>query len=436
MPNLEDVFGVSGKHIKSYIVRDHVDAKLIDALRTDKQVVVYGASKQGKTALVSKYVKYEENIVVSLSPKFTMEDIYKAILREAEVLVRTSFTEGSGKETKSGFKAQVQATIAMFGKTSISAEISEKRATNKMDSFEEIEFNLALPNDVAALIHKVGCKKVIILENFHYLNEDMQRQFAYDLRTFQDLKIKIVILGVWKEANRMSQFNGDLQDRVVEVPVEPWTNDDFMAIAKKGEKELNIDLSRGVISKCIESSFKSVGVYQELLKGTCRLSNILNRQASLTFVDNKELVDKAIEEKTEYYSGRHLRNLEAIAAGNSSLIQGDKPLPYFMSYYIVRVVLEIGFSGLNGGVNKDTLMQKIKPIHHRSDDLKGGQLTLAFKKIGELQSTKGINPPVLAYDSNTRMLKVIDSTFYFFLKNANLEEIIEDLVNPVECVEC
>lgn len=436
MANLEDVLGVSGKHIKSYISRDHVDTKLIDALRTDKQVIVYGASKQGKTALVSKYVKYEDNIVVSLSPKFKMEDIYKAILRDAGVNVRTSFTEGTGKETRSGIKAQVQATIAMFGKTSVSAEIAEKLSGTRTEEFEEIEFNLALPNDVASLVHKSGCKKVVVLENFHYLNEDMQRQFAYDLRAFQDLKIKIIILGVWKEANRMSQFNGDLQDRVVEVPVEPWKREDFLEIARKGESELNIAFDPSVIDKCIDSSFNSVGVYQELLKVTCRIAGINNKQQTTVAIDNPDHVDAAIVEKTEYYTGRHLRNLESIASGNGSVIQSDKPLPFFMPYYIIIALLELGFDGINGGVSKDTLMQKIKPNHHRSDALKGSHLTSALKKLTELQSAKGITPPVLAYDSNTRMLKIIDSTFYFYLKNANLQDAIEDIVNPVDCVDC
>ncbi|MGK0271791.1 MAG: hypothetical protein ACI88H_002457 [Cocleimonas sp.] len=431
---LEDVFGVSGKQVKSYIIRNHVDDKLIDALRTDKQVIVYGASKQGKTALVSKYIKYDENIVVSLSPKFELEDIYKSILRDAGVTVRTAFTEGSGTSIKVGLKAQVQATVAMFFKSNIGGEITGTENENVSNQYEEIEFNLSLPNDVASLINKANCKKVVILENFHYLSEDKQREFAYDLRTFQDLKIKFVILGVWKEANRLAQFNGDLQDRVVDVPVEPWSKDDFIAIARKGESELNIAIHEDVITKCIDSAFKSVGVYQELLKGTCRENGIILKQEDITAVDDIFAVDKTILDKTEYYSGRHLRNLEAIASGNASLIQDGKPLPYFMSYYIVKALLEIGFDGLNGGVPRDALMQKIVLIHHRRADLKGGQLTAALKKIGDLQSTKGINPPVLAYDSNTRLLKVIDSTFYFFMKYANLEMISEDIVSPIDCM--
>ncbi len=41
--------------VLSYVKRDEVDNKFTEALNFDKQIIVYGSSKQGKTALVSKY---------------------------------------------------------------------------------------------------------------------------------------------------------------------------------------------------------------------------------------------------------------------------------------------------------------------------------------------------------------------------------------------
>jgi hypothetical protein len=76
-----------------------------------------------------------------------------------------------------------------------------------------VPFNLELPQDISELIKRAGISKVIILENFHYLDDDKQRQVAFDLRTFQELQIRFVILGVWREKNRLAQFNGDLLDR-------------------------------------------------------------------------------------------------------------------------------------------------------------------------------------------------------------------------------
>lgn len=86
---VEEVFGVTGKQVASYVERPQVDDKFKDALRTDKQIIVYGASKQGKTALVKKYIDYDENILISLSPKSTLKDIYQSMLRKSGVTLRT-----------------------------------------------------------------------------------------------------------------------------------------------------------------------------------------------------------------------------------------------------------------------------------------------------------------------------------------------------------
>ncbi|KHS82016.1 AAA family ATPase [Pectobacterium brasiliense] len=432
---LEEIFGVTGKQVASYVERPKVDDKFKDALRTDKQIIVYGASKQGKTALVKKYIDYSENILISLSPKSTLKDIYQSMLRKSGVTLRTSFTEGTGDKTKIRAKASIQGAVALVLKGKVDVGIDKENFNNLEDKYEEIEFNLELPNDVADLMHRTGQKKVVILENFHYLPEDLQRTFAYDLRTFQDLKVRFVILGVWKEANRLSQYNGELQDRVYEVPVEPWESDDFVKIAKKGEPLLNITFATVIIQECINNAFSSVGVYQELLKTTCQENGIESKQAGNSFLEDMNALNRAIVQKTEEYSGRHLRNLESIAAGNGSVIQKDKPLPYFLHYYIVQHILSIGYDGFNGGITKESIMHAIKKLHHRKDELKGPQLTSVLKGLTDFQAIRGINPPVIAYDSNSRLLKVVDSTFYFFLKNADLEAIKDEIVCPLDGLE-
>ncbi len=430
---LEEVFGVSRKRVSSYLKRPAVDEKFIDALRTDKQIIVYGASKQGKTALVSRYLPHEDNIVISLSPRSGIQDIYKYILSEAGVVLATSFSEGTGVEGKIKSKAKIETTIAMLGKagTEIQGEIGSNRSTTT--NYEEIEFNLNLPNDVASLLRKVNSKKYIILENFHYLDDDIQQKLAFDLRTFQDLNVKFVILGVWKEANRLTQFNGELQDRVIEIPVEPWDPSDFKKIASLGGKDLNIQIGLSVLDNAIKSSFSSVGVFQELMKLTCKEAGVhVAHVGNTRILHDMDHLKKAIEEKTKEYSGRHLRNLESIASGNPPQLSKGDPMPFFLSYYIVDAILELGYDKVVNGVSKEALMGCILPNHHRREDLKGSHLTGALKKLSDLQNRKSIHPPVLAYDSVTRQLKIIDSTFYFFLQNYDLSEAREEIISPLE----
>ena len=432
MKKLEEVFGVSSEDVLSYVEREHVDDKFTSALEAGHQIIVYGASKQGKTALVKKHLNYDDNIVISLSPKTTLRDIYQSMLRKSGVTLKTSYTEGTGDVTKVKGKAFIQGAIAMVLKGRAELAVEGENNYKLEDKYEEIEFNLDLPDDVASLMVRLGERKTVILENFHYLPEKTQRDFAFDLRTFHDLKVRFVILGVWKEANRMIQFNGELQDRVAEVPVEPWLEDDFLRIVERGSPELNIKFSRVLVQECIDNAFKSVGVFQELLKATCLEAGVVETQENNAFIDDMEVVARAISRKSEDYSGRHLKNLEAIASGNTAVIDKAKPLPYFLNYYIVMHILEVGFAGINGGVSKEALLHAIKQVHHRKEDLKGSQLVSVLNGLAEIQSGKGISPPVLAYDSNSRQLKVVDSTFYFFLKNSDLAQVRDEILHPLD----
>src|SRR5688572_32928023 len=87
---LEDVFGVSSRPVRSYVEREHVDERFKDSLRSGKQIIVYGASKQGKTALVQKHLPTEDSIVISLSPKTKALDIYRIILASAGVRIAST----------------------------------------------------------------------------------------------------------------------------------------------------------------------------------------------------------------------------------------------------------------------------------------------------------------------------------------------------------
>lgn len=422
---LEDVFGVSNKMVRSYVERRNVDTKIKKALRSDRQIVVYGASKQGKTALVSKYISYDDNIIIRLAPNSDLSGIYQSILRQAGILLKISYTEVRKRELRSDIRAKIKAAVALFGAAEAETGGSVKSGADLTKNFQEIPFNLELSQDVGELLIKKDNKKFIILENFHYLSEEIQRQFSYDLRTFQEMGVRFIILGVWREKDRMSQYNGDLLDRVEEIAVEPWNKDDFHKIAQKGSEMLNIIISRPIIEECANASFGSVGVFQELLKEVCIEAGVLDDTGGLTSIDNKVFLEKAVKTKTRAYSGRHQRALESLASGLST--SSTLHLPY----YLVKILLENGFDYVSQGISKEALEEKIIKMHHKSDEVKTASITQMLNSLAEVQNKKDINPPILGYDNNTRLLQVVDSTFNFFMKNADLKNILQEIPNPL-----
>lgn len=431
MANLEEVFGVSAKPTLSYVERDDVDTRFRDALKSDKQIIVYGSSKQGKTALVSKYLPYEDNLLVSLTPKTTVLDIYHTVLSNAGIRIISGATERRTTESSVGFTAKVKALIPIFGGGEVGADGSVKAGSGTETRFDEVPINLELPQHVSELLKRVHSRKWIILENFHYLNDEIQKQLAFDLRAFQELGVLFVVLGVWREKNRMAQFNGDLLDRVVEIPVEPWTESDFRRVAAKGADVLHIAFFDEILSAAIEASFSSIGVFQELLKGICTQSRIYQTERDLITINDAQKLRDTITIKAKDYAARHQRALEAIAAGHTTGgAKSDLP-PLYLPYYLVRVLLESGYDGIANGMRRSDLHDRIRAIHHRGSDVRPGDMSNLLRGLANLQSVKSISPPIIDYDSQNRLLQVVDSTFYFFIKNSDLREIGESIQNPL-----
>lgn len=428
---LENVFGVSSEPILSYVTRPQVDEVFKAALETRKQIIVYGSSKQGKTALVSKYVNYKDNIVVRLSPETQITDMYSSILRQCEIKIQSLQTVQSGSEASATIMTKFKALIPFFGSGEAGVSGHLKGTSSESNEYQEIPFNMALAQDIGEILTKINFNKFIILENFHYLSDENQEKFAFDLRTFQEIGIRFIILGVWQEKNRMTLYNGDLTDRIEDVPVEPWDEKSFSAVSQKGGWELNIEFTGEIVNKCKQASFGSIGVYQELLKHVCLDRGIKEKQTETIFIDSIVHVQNAISRKVTDYSSRHKRALEAIAAGNISASAKDGLQPLYLHYYLVRVILESGYDGIATGMRRAILHEKIKKIHHRPDYVRSSDIGNLLR-LSEMQIRKRIIPPIIDFNKNANELQIVDSTFYFFLKNADLKQILEDLTNPVE----
>lgn len=426
----EDVFGVKSTLVLSYVERNLVDERFKAALITNNEVVVYGSSKQGKTSLILKHLTAESYVKVECSPQTQPVDIYKSILRQLNIrYIDTESTEEGlehGGKVGAGFKVR----IPFIGDTGIDAEVSDNNTKTTTRSEQYIEYNLSLAQDISELLIKSNSDKFIILENFHYLSIDVQEALAYDLRIFQDHHIVFIILGIWREANRLAQFNGDLLDRITEVPVEPWDTDDFYRVINTGAPLLNVDFSN-VRDTIISESFDSVGVVQEICKLCCLNAGVTETADALVTITNAHL-DLALSQKAKDYGARHIRNFESFVdiRVRTSTQSGKPSLAY--PYYFIKLLLTKKFEEIEKGLSRAVLLEEIRQIHHRPDDVRSSDLGAFLHNITQHQIGKKIQPPFVDYDRGGKVMKIIDSSLYFFLRNCDREEILADIPNPID----
>ncbi len=294
-------------------------------------------------------------------------------------------------------------------------------------TLKTVEYNLGLPQDISEVLTASKFGKRIILENFHYLPEHVQKQMAFDFRVFEDFNILFIVLGIWREKNRLAQFNGDLQDRLLEIPVEPWLTTDFKRVATKGSELLKVSFG-GVLDVMIQNSFDSIGVFQELCKESCLAAGVQETQASSLEISSLNL-QKAIAKKLSDYSGRHIRSIETFVDQKA---RNSEEVPLYMGYYFIKYLFNKNFEEIIAGMKRQEIQEGIKAIHHRPDDVRSSDMSYFLHNITATQIRKNILPPLFDYDLSTRTLKIIDSTLYFFLRNANRDEIIGELEAPTE----
>ena len=140
--NTIDVFGVSNDSIETYVTREKVDSAFLEGLTKNKHIIIYGASKQGKTSLTNKHLRPEDYIRVNCSPNSMPIDLYKSIIRQLGIEFEESreATLTINGEIKAGIKANVK--IPFLGSVEATGESGGGLDKENKTVYKTIEFNL------------------------------------------------------------------------------------------------------------------------------------------------------------------------------------------------------------------------------------------------------------------------------------------------------
>lgn len=131
----------------------------------------------------------------------------------------------------------------------------------------------------------------------------------------------------------------------------------------------------------------------------------------------------------------HLRALENIAEGRKTKKATEDSVPLYLPYYTVKAWLQFPFEQVVKGIRREQLEEQIKKDHHRAKDVRPSDMSNLLHNFAELQSEKGIIPPIFDYDQNTRTMRVVDSTFYFFLRHVDKNRVLSHIENPIYRIE-
>jgi hypothetical protein len=410
-----DVFGISRDLPLNYVTRKSVDDALVDNLTRDKHLVIFGSSKQGKTSLRKHCLKESDYIVVHCSNRWALEDLHAAILKSAgfELTQSSTKTETGKSKIVASFKA------ALMG-VGIGSGAEKATETARATTTTPIELDPSDVNDIIKALN--GFDRYIVLEDFHYLPVEAQRDFSVALKAFHEQsKLCFIVVGVWLEEGRLTVYNGDLTGRIFGINADKWTREELGEVISTGEALLNITFTTTFKDTLIDSCLDSVYIVQEACYQACRLSNIHEtREETITVgegLDAKQIIKSVVNQQT----GRYHSFITQFAAGFQ-----DTALEMYK--WLLYPVLTFDTKHLEDGLRYREIRLLLQDKHPQGKALNAGNLTQALNFAASLQVKKEIKPIVLDYDQTNLRMNVVDRGFLIWVDNQNRADLL-DLAN-------
>ncbi|MBL4766523.1 MAG: ATP-binding protein [Rhodobacteraceae bacterium] len=403
-----EVYGISRELPLNYVSRESVDTNFIENLTRDKHVVIYGSSKQGKTSLRKHCLKEHEYVVVHCSNKWSLSDIHAAILKRVGYEVVQSATRTTTGRNK--ILASIKAGIFSIG-----AETEQSQGNSV--TTKQLEIDPEDVNDIIAALHDF--KKFIVLEDFHYLPVDVQKDFAVALKAFHEQSsLCFIIVGVWLEESRLTVYNGDLTGRVVGINADEWTDFELREVIEAGEALLNINFTDSFKNDLLERCLDSVYIVQESCYQVCVKNNVNFTQDNNVQLGQGIDVSEIVAEVVNQQTGRYNSFITQFVAGFQ-----DTSLR--MHKWLLYPVLTANFKTLENGLTYRFIRDTLSDHHPEKGSLNPGNLTQALQSTASLQVKKDIKPIVLDYDQTNLKLNVVDRGFLIWVSNQNKSELLE-----------
>lgn len=409
----QDVFGIQRHVPLNYVERD-ADKVFNDSLDRGHHIVIFGSSKQGKTCLRKKNLDDNDYITVHCDNKMDLYNLNINILKQAGFTVQVSET----KTINGKAKVKVGFGWTLFGTANIESEVEGEKGNQK--EYKPLELDPEDVNDIIKALESLDFKKYIVIEDFHYLKDETQVDFAIELKAFhENSKLTFIIVGVWLEENRLIALNGDLSGRIKSVNADEWTDDNLLQLVSIGEQLLNVSIPEEEKIKLIEKSLNNVYIVQEVCYELCIENNIREQSDNVVDLDcaNIELI---ISKVISQHSGRYNNLITNIS-------EGFQATELEMHKWIMYAILKSDLQKLENGLKRSEINALLQAEHPRKQDLNPGNLTQALKSIASLQVKKNTIPIIIDYDSSNLKLNIVDKGFLIWLSDQNIEDLIQEI---------
>ncbi|PIF38027.1 hypothetical protein CLV01_3188 [Delftia sp. 60] len=256
----------------TYVSRneDRLESRLRDALDTPGEIVsVSGPSKSGKTVLVEKIAGRENLITVTGAGVTSTGELWSKVLNKLEVPTSETETDtdSTGDGTQVGGKGTVK--VPLIAELGADARYTTNNSTSRTKS--KTHNRGGLDQITSAL---ANTEKVLFIDDFHYMDSDMQKRTAREIKEAARNGVKICTASVPHRSDDVVRSNPELRGRVRAVDTKPWSKKDLLQIAEIGFPKIGVILKSEIIQKIAEEASQSPQLMQAICLQLCYTKSI------------------------------------------------------------------------------------------------------------------------------------------------------------------
>ena len=272
-------------------VDEHLQEKsqhLLDALDMGTTLVsISGPSKSGKTTFVERLIGKENLIQVTGAGISSPADLWLRVfdILGTPISQNQSSSKATGGTLTGKISAQAGVIIAKGGvETSLAGTHNQTATTSENFS---IDYLSTLKSELN------GTDFVIFIDDFHYIDKQVQRELAEQIKDAMASKCKFICASVPYHSDDVIRSNPDLRGRIFSIDFDYWSNDVLRKIAEQGFSFLNIKPEGNVVDKIVAESAGSPQLMQYLCLNSCYELNVRSKQENtFTFPDSEVLLKK------------------------------------------------------------------------------------------------------------------------------------------------
>lgn len=259
----EDIFRPTSFPEYTYINRTFAngstyEAKLKKALHSSGRLIsITGASKTGKTVLCHKVIEQDKIIDLSGAQIQTQEDFWEQIAERIHLPIETQTTTINQSKLNINTSIGGKGKIPFIATAQLNGQVGADNTIGKNVAIKEIRSNTAI------LKYIIDNSKVLVIDDFHYINDELQLYIARILKTALFNGLKAILLSLPHRADDAIRHNPDLIGRTTFIEIEAWKVEELQEIADKGFHLLNLSIDENYLYLLARESITSPQLMQQ-----------------------------------------------------------------------------------------------------------------------------------------------------------------------------